>query len=453
MLKLVKSFFILLCICIASSAFADRTSRFLSVTDIHFDPFITCNSITPCPIIEKLQNTPGSLWRFVLSKEANNPPAFGQDSNYQLFESALTEIKNTADAENVRFVLVLGDFLGHDYKEKFMQYAKYKTQKDYENFVNATMLFITSEFARTMLLTDIYFTVGNNDSYQDDYFSDPNGTFFKDMSQLWSNLIIDKKNRMAMRNQFISGGYYAVNAPHQPDLHIIILNSSLFSKKSGGNNIPQAANAELNWLHQELAAAHAKHQKSIIALHIPAGTDVFTSLRRTPFSIVEFWYPQYTQRFQDELAIYGPDIIGILPAHLHMDWFQVLTAGNHKILVSATPAISPLFGNKPSFKVFNYDVNSLQLEDFSTYEFLLNQGNQWQREYTFNSIYQPTCQNCQIINGMQLLQKANALANYYIYLYSIGTNSQPITTYWLPYYWCQTRTIFANAYQDCLNNP
>ncbi len=35
----------------------------------------------------------------------------------------------------------------------------------------------------------MYSVVGNNDYYQDDYVTIPNGTFFRDAGLLWSSLI------------------------------------------------------------------------------------------------------------------------------------------------------------------------------------------------------------------------------------------------------------------------
>lgn len=431
----------------------NNPSYFLGLADIHFDPFIACHNRASCLLINKLQHAPVEKWEGVLVQYDKTSPQFNQDTNYPLLKSALAAAKKTADAQHIRFVLVLGDFLGHDFKDQFELYSADKTSAAYRAFVNKTMQFLTHELAQAFPATDVYAVVGNNDSYQDDYVATPNGKFFHDMASLWSRLIKNKDNRIVMQREFTQGGYYAVDVPDQKDLRLIVLNSVLFSKNVRGRGTRQAANKQLDWLHKQLEAVHDNKQHAIIVLHIPTGIDIYASLNQISFSIIEFWLPQYTQRFQDDLKLFASDIIGILPAHLHADWFQILLPSNfEKISVVATPSISPIFGNNPAFKMYNYNQQPLQLGDFETYYYSINRQSGWSREYLFSRIYNPLCQkNCRLIDGIERLKKTGDLAKHYKFYYSVSTNSQPITTKWIPYYWCALRTILPVDYQNCIN--
>jgi sphingomyelin phosphodiesterase acid-like 3 len=424
-------------------------TNFLSIADLHFNPFASCDAVIPCPLIEKLRVTPAEQWKELLATADTQPPQFKQDTNYSLLKSALGELRNVAETENPRFALVLGDFLAHGFKEKYLKYANDKTPEAYQAFVKKTMEFLTSEIQLTFPKLDVYAAVGNNDSYQDNYATVPRGAFFKDMANIWSELIRDRDSKVAMQQAFPQGGYYAVDVSKEENIRLIVLNSVLFSPITPGPDIKAAAQQELEWLHNELVSVNAKHQKAIIALHISVGADVFKALKKPPFTLVELWQPEFTQRFQAELQQYSADIMAVLPAHFHMDWFQMLA---HDVPISGTPAISPIYGNNPSFKLYSYSKQSRQLKNFKTYFYSLNTTQQWSVEYDFNAIYQPHCQHCQISDGMKLIKPVGDLTDRYKFYFSVETNSQPITTQWLPYYWCAIRGISAADYETCIRS-
>lgn len=425
--------------------------HFLTLSDIHFDPFIACHETTPCPVIQKLREAQSNEWPMILAKYDTEFPRYRQDSNYHLLRSSLIAAKRASQKENIQFVIVLGDFLGHDYRRLYKKYAGDKSRAGYESFVKKTMTFLTRELALAFPSIDVYAVVGNNDSYRADYYSSPNGQFFADIANLWSGLIKEKANRTAMQREFPIGGYYAIDIPHQPNLRLIVLNTVLFSSKAKGKEINQAANKELNWLHQQLELAKTKNQKVFIAMHIPAGIDVYATLQFRLFRLIELWETEYTKRFEAELKQFAPQLAGIFAGHLHSDWFQILTLSNaNKIPVTGTPAISPLFGNNPGFKIYTYSPESEQLENYETYYYPMNPNKSWGVEYTFNRIYQANCKQCQIINGMTALRPENNFVDYYKHFYSVGTNSQPIVTRWNPYYWCATRGINADEYKRCV---
>jgi sphingomyelin phosphodiesterase acid-like 3 len=349
----------------------NQNATFLSLTDIHFDPFISCHHVTPCPLIQKLRDSQASEWSSILFQYDKEKPQYKLDSNYSLFLAALNSAKKIAVDTNAQFVVVLGDFLGHNFRQSYVKYTHDRSREGYRAFVRKTFIFIMSEFAKAFSSIEVYPVVGNNDSYQADYYSYPHGEFFQDAGMLWSKLIQNKNNQVAMQKKFIVAGYYSIDLSKINNLRLIALNTNLFAYKAKGRNIHQAANEELIWLHNELKAAREKKQKVIILMHIPPGIDVYASLRFRLFTLIELWYSKYTLRFQAELRQFAPEIVGLFAGHLHFDWFQTMTFNSGDIPFIGTPAISPIFGNNPTFKVFYYKPNFQQFNNSATYYFPL----------------------------------------------------------------------------------
>ncbi|MEO8401378.1 MAG: metallophosphoesterase [Gammaproteobacteria bacterium] len=459
-IKLISRFIsvLLLLLCmqslLAASTKVDAQSQFLSLTDIHFNPYDTCANATPCPLVEELRQASVEQWEAILAKYQTTFVSYGADTNYPLLKSALAEAGKQADLHKVNFVVVLGDYLSHDYNQNFNLYSSDKTQASYQSFVKKSISFVAAQLAGTFPKQNIFMAIGNNDSYVDDYVSEPHGQFYQDMADIESGLIKDKAAQAKMLQELPIGGYYSINLHKQPNLRLIVLNTVLFSAKAQGDNVDIAAMQELNWFHDQLAIAYARHQKVLITLHIPASVDVYSTLKKTPYTVIELWKPEYTQRYQDELKVYSSDIVGVISGHSHMDFMQVLNNGyNQPIPVSGTPAISPLFGNNPGFKLYVYSPISLKITDFTVYIYSLKDQAGWTEEYNFNHIYQPDCHDCSLIDGMSLLNPTGELADHYINYFATGMNSQPIskTQKWLPFYWCAIHNMTAIDYQNCVN--
>ena len=373
----------------AAKAVAERADEmtFLTLSDIHFDPFISCHNAVPCSLIQKLNAASYEKWPLIFKANAKDAPEYRQDSNYTLLTSALVAAKKTADARRVKFVIILGDFLGHEFRDHYKKYAKDNSFAGYQAFVEKNMAFLTDEIAHTFPHIDVYNVVGNNDSYNRDYISVPKGAFFEDISSMWAGLIKTKANRAALLKDFPIGGYYAVNAPGDPGLRLIVLNSVLFSYKATAKKNDQAAMEQLKWLHQELQLAHDKNQKVIIAMHIPPAIDIYATLKVRFFRLVDLWKLNFTKLFEDDLKEYAPEMVGILSGHLHSDWSQVLTLDDeHSISISGTTSISPIFGNNPGFKVFTYSIKKRQLEHADAYVYPMDKKSTWSILYRHNQM-------------------------------------------------------------------
>jgi len=443
----------------ALASSSPTTEKFLSVADIHFNPFDGCKvSPKPCVLLNKLRAEDYHAWdRIFVHDGPSQFSKIGEDTNYPLFKSALAELETVHKREHVRFGLVLGDFLAHEFRMRYAAYSHDASAAGYQAFVKKTLQFMTYKLHQTLPDIDVFPVVGNNDSYTGDYSSVPHGAFYQETAKTWVDLIRYQKNKNNLLRDFPISGYYAVTLSDAHSKRIILLNTVLFSQHSTGSKVDTAARAELSWLHEQLASALKQKQQVILACHIPMGIDVYKTVKSKLGKIAEFWKPEFNRAFQQELNDFAPIIVEMLPAHIHMDGFQfIFLKHSTDLAVNVTPSISPIFGNNPGFKVFSYHSENLKPYNFETYYLPLATNNAiWQKEYNFNHVYQPTCQQCKLITGMRQLSATNSLVEFYKKYYALGNNAQPITNKnkWLPYYWCGIQEITLRNYKSCMHSP
>jgi sphingomyelin phosphodiesterase acid-like 3 len=431
-----------------------HAEKFLSVADVHFNPFATCSpSITPCPLIVKLQAAPAQDWKTLFETYDNTKNTYyGSDSNYVLLKSTLKEVSLVVQQEQPRFAFLLGDLLAHNYHAQYVLYSHDRSSAGYQNFVTKTFQFLTREFRQAIPQIDIYPALGNNDAYED-YEVDANGRLLRQNASIMAVLITDRNNRRSFQQSYPYGGYYAVDVPRGNSQRILVLDTVLFSRKAIGHGVRQAALAQLTWLHKQLATATREHRSVILACHIPVGVDVYATLKGFLGQIVEFWEPEYSAAFDRELQEFPGTVKAVLPAHIHMDSFQIMKLTQKSTVpVSFTPAISPIYGNNPGFKMFSYDADTFNVHNYETYYLPLSGNGTWEKEYSFRQVYQAPCQNCDLTHGIKALTPEGTGAEAFKQFYSLGTGSQFITkdNNWLPYYWCDIHSISSQQYQTCI---
>lgn len=424
---------------------------FLVLTDIHFDPFIGCEQRGPCALIDALEKAEVSAWEGLLAKRGDEIKlSYREDTPYSLLKSSLDAIQAKAKQNHVQYLFVLGDFLAHDYPQKYQRFSSSK--KHYAAFVKKTMTFLTRQLDKRFPSLPIYPVIGNNDSYHLDYEVHPRGAFLRDVTDMWVPLLRDEKQVSGYEQSSTRNGHYAVDVGEKHKLRLIGLNTVLFSVHIEGPQVKAAAKETLQWLEKELKAAKVKQQRVMITLHIPPGIDLYASLSQGTFSVREFWQGAYTEAFMDLLERNADSISGILAGHTHMDWFQVLSFDSGKqVVLSATPAISPLFHNNPAFKIYSFDDENFGLKDYVTYFMPINGKAMWQEEYRFNHTFQPKCKHCKLIEGMKRLSEKGYLSNKFKSFYNVSNQSDRyIFRKWSPEVWCRFEKVKAVNYKKCI---
>jgi len=365
----------------------NQSLYFLAMADIHFDPFFSGykSKARPCKVISRLRTAPVSRWKAILAEADKTESAYQMDTNYPLLQINLNAAKKAVAKHPVNFVLVLGDSLSHKFRYHYRKYTFDKSQDGFQNFVRKTLRFVNSELENTFPDTSVFMVVGNNDTYSRNYQSISGGAFFHDAASIWSTLIKNPTARATMRREFANTGYYAVDLPGSSKLRLIALNSVLFSKKSVWRNAKAAAKRQLDWLGRQLKDAKAHNQKVIIALHIPTVVDVYATRYWRLFTLMEFWRPEFIKRFKSELSEYYPQVASIFSGHLHYDWTQTLVVGDHKdIPVIGVPAISPIFGSDPGFKIYHYSIANSHIDDYYTYVYPVSGTGTWSIEHVYD---------------------------------------------------------------------
>ncbi|MDR3491244.1 MAG: metallophosphoesterase [Gammaproteobacteria bacterium] len=360
--------------CVSTTLFAaslpnKSIEKFITVADIHFDPFTECPlSVRTCPLIDKLIHTQPVEWPAIFGSEGFTPKVmYYNDTNYSLLTTTLNEIRLLDQKEHFNFILLLGDLLGHELRFKYVLYSHDYTKSGYRKFVNKIQVFLVQQFQKTLPNIDIYPAIGNNDSYTGDYSVVPDGIYLKDTARLWSSLIHNGANRNSFVRDFPYGGYYAVNFPNNLNQRIVILDTVLFIKTSN-KKMQIAAHKQLEWFYNQLKLAQQAHQKVLIAFHIPLGFNLYATIKDPSAGIQGFWNEEYSNQFRQYIREFSTNIAAVLSAHIHINALQyAVFDAPQEVYVSSTPSISPIFGNSPGFTVYSYDVNSLQIKGLATY--------------------------------------------------------------------------------------
>jgi predicted MPP superfamily phosphohydrolase len=406
------------------------TERYiLTLADIHFDPFSYCKSRN-CPLITKLKEADVKAWASLFKAENASISQLTQDTNYPLLISTLENAQQVVKQKDPDYILILGDFLGHDYRRKYCLYTHDNSLNGYRAFVYKTVQFLSQQIKAYFPAKNLYAAVGNNDTYQGDYISDPKGSFFKDIALLWQELLGNAAERKQFREQFSVAGYYALTLPGPVSARLIMLNSNYFSYLAKGSNVDQIAQQELNWLQMELAAAKAQKQKVILAMHIPQGVDLYATLHTPAFTIVNLWKKTYIDAYNALLATYAQEIMAILAGHLHADWYEAISLnGNDIVPQSGTPAVSPIYGTNPGFKIYTYAASRAELTSFMTYQYPLSYSRIALMEASFNLTKNLRCEN-----GGATSENAATILDH---LTSRSAGELDSTRSWSPYYQCE----------------
>lgn len=428
--------------------------HFIAISDIHFNPLDGCESLqVPCPILNELMDTEYQVWDKIFEKySTKNAITYYHNTNYALLVSSLKELQRIAIDYHPQFMLVLGDFLEHHLQSKFRKFSGNKSQTAYKNFVKKTLQFLTYKLNQTLPNVSIYPVLGNVDSYGRDYHVIPGGDFLRDISAIWITFLKNQNNEVSFLQTFKKAGYYsAMLSSHEK---LIILDTVLFSPRSQQAAVKQAAQEELIWLKNELNIAKLQHQSVLIVFHIPPGIDIYLS-SALPYKIIKnFWLPKYTKAFLEIIKNFPDTVAGVLSGHIHVDLFQFTIEGHGNILIPMiiTPSLSPIFGNNPAIKVFNYEGDSLRLINFERYYKPLSDiSSDWRRSNRLDSIQQSDCRYCYFTSVIRYLVINNFLLDFLTKYYAGSKDVESDDNDWFSYYWCSMYTDDMQTYKHCIN--
>jgi sphingomyelin phosphodiesterase acid-like 3 len=415
--------------------------QFLSVSDIHFNPF------AEPALIAKLEAADVAQWNAILtSSGVETFSTYGSDINDALLRSAVAEMKKQLPSP--AFVLISGDFLAHNFQQTYQQYATDKSQAAYTAFVTKTIAYVAGRLRTAYPGVPIYPVLGNNDSDCGDYAVAPDSVFLANFRDIWKPAV----RSQSFDRRFPTGGYYHADVATLKDVRIIGLNTNFFStnyKNPCGKPGPDPGLQQLEWLDAELRLAAQEGKRVWMLFHIPPGLDVYDSEEwggACPnVKPQTFWKDQYQQQYLQLATEHHKTILGTFAGHTHQDEFRF--AGGDFIHV--TPSVSPVFGNNPAFEIV--DVSSRGDVGGYTAHHLANVTLPWSREYSFDEAYAKPRYNAATLNALatEIGSDTATRAEYFDY-YSSGAAkpSAQALAMWRGY-WCGLRTMTGSAFAAC----
>lgn len=417
---------------------------FLSVSDIHFDPFADPS------LVAQLEAADVSQWKTILASSKSTAfSPYGSDLNDPLFRSALAEMKRRVPSP--AFIVISGDFLAHKFDQTYQKYATDKSQAAYTAFVLKTIAYIASSLRETYPGVRIYPTLGNNDSDCGDYAVAPDSAFLAGFRDVWRPAVRSR----SFDRRFPTGGYYHADPSGLHNVRIIALNTNFFSTKYTnpcGKPGPDPGLRQLRWLDAELHLARAERKRVWLLFHIPPGMDVYDSVAYggacPNLNAQTFWKSEYQQKYLQITAAHRKTIIGTFAGHTHQDEFRIATDD----FIHITPSVSPVFGNNPSFEAVEVRRNG-DVTDYTVYH-LPNVTAPWAREYAFAEAYRKPR-----YDTSTLTELAGAIADdsavreqYFTFMPSSAPKPAASALAIWQGYWCGLQTFAAPAFTTCYCN-
>lgn len=427
------------------------SSTFLFFSDVHFDPFADPK------LVKTLAATQASGWKEIFaSSDQKAPAAYGSDSNFALFESALDSM--AATAKGVDLIIFPGDALAHDFEKKYAALTGDASQAGLESFVQKTVAFFAGEVDRRFPDATVLTAIGNNDSVLGDYKSSPQDPYLGLTGQVLGQAFFNNEaDRTAFTTGYSTGGYYAVEPEGPAGVKYIVLNNIYGSTRS---DQAAAGQAELAWFSAQLAQSAQNLQNVWVVGHIPLGADAKSVAADIDKKGVEY-KGLMNDDFNDAYAAletaYAPTIKATLAGHTHRDEFRLVSLepfAQPSELMSISNSISPVDSNNPGYEVYAYDPVSGSLLDKTSYSLdLSGPGAAWTKEYDFAATYGRSLATPEDWSGLAVDLLANpASRDAYSAHYTAGSTlaaATPVTAANFAAYWLSdtnvTRSSFASA--------
>ncbi|PRP74867.1 hypothetical protein PROFUN_16134 [Planoprotostelium fungivorum] len=342
----MRIFFFLL----SALAVSADSGYFLHFSDIHLDNIF-------------IQTSSGDLrCRKPLNPPNNEGGQFGRygcDSPWPLVQS------------------ISGDFIAHNLQENdqvnpFFIFTFLLFQI---SAIQTVLTAIRDQFPDTIVIP----SVGNNDLLKNYGYmcnADPDART-KYLSSLWSSWIGPNATET-----FLRMGSFSIS-PVQ-GLRFISLNTLMYSEKDA-NITGDDPCGQFQWFTQELTNAQAANETVYLTGHIPPGID--------DFGPVNLWKTQYLKTFFSILSKFDGLVEVALFGHTHNDQPRLLTVPNAAYVPALTVGgITPVYGTNPMFRVFTYDTNTFQVQDYEDHILNLYESNVegqgvWKKEYSFAEAY------------------------------------------------------------------
>ncbi|WP_320171871.1 metallophosphoesterase [Maridesulfovibrio sp.] len=438
----------------ADSGCGVASSDFVVISDVHFNPF------SDTSLFNRLVAEPAENWNEIFQTSSKtNLPGYGSESNYTLLSKALDSA--ASEAQSPVMVIFPGDILGHGFNTAFYNLYGSVAPAALKSFIYKTVRFFVLQIKSRFPNQPVFFTLGNNDAYAGDYNLVAGGDFLSETASLFMNQWLEGRVQAdEFTSTYKAGGYYKVDSELE-NIRLISLNSVLFSTRRPAPASGDAAYVQLDWFENQLAAAKEAGQKVYVVTHVPPGVDVFQTVRTFMDAngrisgVSLMWHADYQKRFLEIMESYKDLDMVFFSGHTHMDEFRLLydeARTSHPDPILGQPAVSPIFGNNPGYRLIHVSASTWQLEDYTTHYLPLDSADKFSLEYQFSRQYGLSPLDSSHMETLtDDLVAGGAAKTDYINFYYLKSNRSPITETNWPAYRCSTKYIRASAYQTSVN--
>ena len=279
------------------------------------------------------------------------PSGAGHDTNAALFASAIRAMQRADPHPPV--VVVTGDLLAHGIAPQA---------------ATATAVRVARQLGAAFPQAQFVLALGNNDSACVDYALAPGARFLRGVATAWAPLVNRGGAAPDFARTFARDGFYTARLPGT-GLRAVVIDDVYWSPRyrAGCGAAGDVADVEMN----ELASAVRRAPGPVwVLFHIPPGVDAFSTVQVSKgLAIVPFLAPALRDRMLAALASAPGKIVLAVGAHTHRFAYRIVdAAGARPVPLLLVPAISPVYGNAPSFLTANVDAGGT-LRDVEEYSY------------------------------------------------------------------------------------
>ena len=441
----------------SDTAGSNSTPKVAAISDFHFNPFDEPG------LFEALRDAEPEEWESIVeSSSQRGLPDFYEETNHPLLEAALDSARSAASG--AVYVVFPGDILTHHFDDLYFDAAGFRDGLGLKRFILKTVKYFILQVDERFPSAPVLFTLGNNDSYGGNYDLEAGGDFLADTAQFFlSHFLEGVVDRDEFLRTYKAGGYYAADFGRE-DLVFLSLNSVLFSKRRPPPGLPGSDPGfiQLDWLEEQLDKAGSQDRQAVIVTHIPPGADAFGTTRAhmapdgTASDMYPMWIPSYQDRFLEIVDEYRETLRAFYFGHTHMDEFRLLFNDAHTgagVPLVSVPAVSPVFGNNPAYKVFLLGERTWRFDDYRAYALDLDARQKgFQSFYSFKDVYgmgPPSAASLTRLYG--LFFGGSDHLDLYLDRYYSGSTNSPINAVNRNIYRCAAGRVRDDGFVDCVN--
>ncbi|KAG7216886.1 hypothetical protein INR49_001540 [Caranx melampygus] len=423
-------------ICDILHAFSLHPGSFWHITDLHWDPTY------------KLTDTPELVCASSGKRPAASAGRFGDyvcDSPWHLINSSVYAMKDILPDPD--FIVWTGDDTPHVPNEDLGEEAVL-------DIIGNLTRIIQQVFPHTK----VYSALGNHDYHPKSQLPAGPNYMYNQTAAMWQDWL-EPESQVT----FIKGGYYTEKLLGRTGYRILVLNTNLYYDQNKLTAVMDDPAGQFSWADHILTEAannkeKARHHVYIIG-HVPPG--VFEKKRNKP------WFtPTFNQKYLNLIQKHHSVILGQFFGHHHTDSFRMFynaddsPIGTMFLSPGVTPWKTTLPGvvdgaNNPGIRVFEYDTQTLLVEDVVTYYLNLTHANaargRWEKEYRLTESFKvPDASPASMHQVLERIAKSQCYLQKYYEFNSVSYDLTECDSDCRVDHVCAAREVDFGKYDSCL---